>query len=546
MTATYGSCLVLEIWSGRHVEQELPVTVSSLEPAFRIVVQKGTDVTGFVDRFHEILSRVEISRHHSRVDVTPLARVAPPKLSPLLSAGQISEIGCHLFGLEVAPVHQDPVSGELFTSIFRELRQRLTTSLRRVFFDYARTQTTHRPVHYHSLGRRGTVKAVWEADRVMSEVASGFDFLLQLTPVNTTEAWNKFRRSRYERTPRFHYRPLRVEPMALKRKLYRAPVERIEDPALGLIFQEKVDELDRQITLLKDRNTPRFILGSEQLYGEVEDSLEALAMQILTGTRARSRGERLEEVLDAEAFASRAREEIEYYRAGYPELDAKVEVRTDISTLMVSKGSLLVSSGTRIPASRVEALLQHEIGTHVLTYHNGKAQRLRMLSDGFAGYDALQEGLAVLTEYLVGGLSISRLRLLAARVVAARGMLTGATFVDVYRALTREYGFEGHVAFNVAMRTFRGGGLTKDAVYLQGLHQILGYLAGGGDLDPLYVGKIGIDHIPIIHELRWRRVLTRAPLTPRYLSDPRVGERIELLKKGMTVMDLISEGRRTR
>ena len=66
--------------------------------------------------------------------------------------------------------------------------------------------------------------------------------------------------------------------------------------------------------------------------------------------------------------------------------------------------------------ARVGASLQHEVGTHLVTYYNGLEQPLRLLHVGLAGYDETQEGLAVLAEYLVGGLSRSRLRTLAERV----------------------------------------------------------------------------------------------------------------------------------
>ena len=38
----------------------------------------------------------------------------------------------------------------------------------------------------------------------------------------------------------------------------------------------------------------------------------------------------------------------------------------------------------------------------------------------------MQEGLAVLAEYLVGGMTPARLRLIAARVIACQAMLTAA------------------------------------------------------------------------------------------------------------------------
>ena len=57
------------------------------------------------------------------------------------------------------------------------------------------------------------------------------------------------------------------------------------------------------------------------------------------------------------------------------------------------------------------------------------------------------------------------------------------------------------------MRVFRGGGLTKDIVYLRGLDQLLAYLGRGGDIEPLLIGKLGPDHIGMVKELQWRKVL---------------------------------------
>ncbi len=85
-----------------------------------------------------------------------------------------------------------------------------------------------------------------------------------------------------------------------------------------------------------------------------------------------------------------------------------------------------------ISRQRVAALLHHEIGTHLLTWHNGKQQKLRLMHSGLAGYEGFQEGLALLAEFLSGGLTAGRLRLLAARVLACRAMLTGATFLETF------------------------------------------------------------------------------------------------------------------
>ena len=89
------------------------------------------------------------------------------------------------------------------------------------------------------------------------------------------------------------------------------------------------------------------------------------------------------------------------------------------------------------------------------------------------------------------------------------------------------------------MRTYRGGGLTKDAVYLKGLCDILKYLGEGGELEILFVGKLATHHIPIIRELQWRGVLGPPPMLPRYLSQPAARAKLEQLHGGYSVLDLV-------
>jgi uncharacterized protein (TIGR02421 family) len=183
------------------------------------------------------------------------------------------------------------------------------------------------------------------------------------------------------------------------------------------------------------------------------------------------------------------------------------------------------------------------VGTHIVTYVNGRAQPLRQLSVGLPAYDELQEGIAVLSEYLVGGFSRPRLRLLAARVLAVHRMINGASFVEVFRELDRAHDFAQRAAFNITMRVFRGGGLTKDIVYLRGLVGVLAYLREGGELEPLLVGKLGPQHVPIVEELQWRKVLVPPPLRPRHLDDPEAVRRLTDLRRGVAVLDLVKGGR---
>jgi uncharacterized protein (TIGR02421 family) len=166
---------------------------------------------------------------------------------------------------------------------------------------------------------------------------------------------------------------------------------------------------------------------------------------------------------------------------------------------------------------------------------------LRLLKVGLAGYDGLQEGLAVLAEYLVGGLSRGRLRTLAARVVATDQMIRGTPLTETFRVLTQEHGFQPRPAYTIALRVYRGGGLTKDAVYLRGLMEMVEYIRRNGDLEPLFIGKLAMDHIPIVRELLLRGVLRPPPLRPRYLDDPQAANRLQRLRQTANALDLLDE-----
>ena len=101
--------------------------------------------------------------------------------------------------------------------------------------------------------------------------------LLNVTPVNVEKSWKEFINNKYAKQPTFYYRPLIKDPFVLKQELYSIPVNRVDDPAFSILFRDKVEELDRQITLLEDRGTINFLHESRQLYEEVDEKLLALA-----------------------------------------------------------------------------------------------------------------------------------------------------------------------------------------------------------------------------------------------------------------------------
>ncbi len=537
LAESFGAFLVIETWSDQ--DEAWGELKPVYRPAFSILTEPRDAADSAAQTLEKALGQIEVQRAEAQVMLTKNRRPWPKGLRRLIEPQVAKRIGCHSLGLAIRPVFQDPQSGEAFPLIQRALHRGLGRAIRRAVFTFTRDQTSQRPAHFHALGPRSLVKLVWQVDRELAEIADDFDFLLCVTPTNGDSAWNTFRRHRFAAAPDFIYRPLPVDPALVKRQLYRIPIEKIEDPALEALFRAQQAELDRKLTMLGDRGTRRFLYGSLQLYGKVDAGLLQTALEILQKVPVRRRGRPAANALDARAFAARAEQEIRYYREKDARVWSRVEIRDDVLGVLVSQGNLLIDKRQKFSGDRVEALLAHEVGTHILTYFNGQAQPFRQLHSGLPDYEELQEGLAVLAEYLTGGLTGGRSRMLAARVLAAMMVQEGADFPEVFRTLHVQHGFAQKAAFRITLRVFRGGGLLKDMIYLRGLNRVLDHLGNGGAFQPLLVGKFGADHLPIIRELQWRKVLAAPALKPRYLENTAAAARLEQVRQGVSVLELI-------
>jgi uncharacterized protein (TIGR02421 family) len=526
-TAELGSFLLLEIWAGPASSRDFVIhaptgaaaaTAHALERALRALPAD------------ELATSVAVHTTDDR---------HAPDMQPLLSAQDCWEIGCLALGLEVPPIYRDEQTGAVYPVFLRRVRQLLSGVLRQTAFEFARVQTTAGVESHRALGPRSFGDVTDHIDRELTEIEQSFQLLLLVSPVNPDEAWQGFRAARFTKQPLFRYRLLPVDPDVLKRRLFALDLDAIADPAMGFLLRDKRDELELQITLLSDRNLPGFRYASMRLYGAVDDVLLRVARDILQTVRP-SETAGSGNAVNAEAFAARAHAELDRYRTTAPDLAPDVQIRTDIMGLMVSRGNLLISSRLSLHPERVEALIHHEVGTHMLTYYNGRQQPLRQLYTGLADYDELQEGIAVFTEYLAGGLNAARMRLLAARVVAAHCVEHGAEFLDTFRVLVNEHAFMAGVAFDIAERVHQGGGFTRDLIYLRGLLRLVEYLRGGGAVEPLFIGKIAAKHIDIIDELLARGYLRPPRLVPRVLELPQAAERLAAARRGITLMEMVS------
>ncbi len=167
--------------------------------------------------------------------------------------------------------------------------------------------------------------------------------------------------------------------------------------------------------------------------------------------------------------------------------------------------------------------MAEEIEIHSYRAIAGRNSTLALLGSGLANHLAVDEGLAyhyvqsvnaqvygkyeekkwnaTLTTGFVAGvlvppLSFPELRSFLEKMFIVSEVLDGATWEDANE-------FALQAAWRRCCRVFRGGRCLslKDRVYLQGHLEISDYLMSGGDLQRLYVGCVGIDHLGDMAEL---------------------------------------------
>jgi uncharacterized protein (TIGR02421 family) len=536
MEEHFGVFLFIEICADDTFE---PSSLAPTCPAFEIIAPDLASMPTTIDALQKSLQKIRIHGMRAEVRLKADPDFTPTSLRPLKLTQPPEAVGRFYVGLRVRPIFRDADSGVVFPLVLQTMRNQLAKALRRGIAEFTGTDAAIRSLHHETLGPTALVKAARLVDQQLCEIAESFDFLLQVTPVNSDPAWTEFEAGRFKTAPRLHYRPLPYRPSELKRRLFNIEVERIEDTTLAMLFWEKQNEIDRQLTALHDLGTKDFILSSQKLYGTPEPDLLQLAAELLEGIENCPGDHSNNPMVGIHEIVLRSREEIDFYHNRLNSFNATVELRDDIASgIMVSHHRLLLSNTLEMRADRLEPLLHHEIGTHLLTYFNGRCQPFRQLYAGLAGYEELQEGLAVLAEYLTGGLTHSRIRGLAARVLTVASLLQGASFIETFQRLIEECQLVPRQAFVTTLRAYRGGGFTKDIIYLRGLRDLLAFLKRGHDLEPLYVGKIGLHQLPFVQELRRRGIINAPALLPRFWDDPECRQKLEN-SRGMTVTELL-------
>ncbi|AKP74341.2 N-formylglutamate amidohydrolase [Piscirickettsia salmonis] len=411
--------------------------------------------------------------------------------------------------LEIKKIFMDEETGEVFPLVLEKLQEGLYSAVLDTavcFNEKLKRSKLKRVDLLHS----EIEPIVITVDRGLYSLAKGMETLRYVNPINIQQEKKRvFANRRYN--PEFRYRQLRLDPYDFREKLYSLPVSQIQDPMLRGLYRAVVDNYAIKIELLASVGTPHFLYNSLRYYGEPTAKDIANARFILHAGLLQG-----EDSVETNISAEEAKGTFEQAVLDYGFTDCQVIVSTRIvAKAMVdnSRRALLINRNAQFSALEIAALIHHELGVHLVTTMNALVQPLSVFRLGLPGDTYTQEGLAVLSEYLSGNINLHRLKQLSLRVVAVDMMVNGMSFSSIFNYLIEEHKITLDESFNLTMRVFRGGGFTKDYLYLSGLRDLAAF-SQTRDVSPLLIGKTGLQFIDTLDSLLERQIVLR----PQYIT----------------------------
>lgn len=303
------------------------------------------------------------------------------------------------------------------------------------------------------------------------------------------------------------------------------------------LIKRQCEEYSQAAQMLSVRGTSTFCELATSLYGSPDDAfysggprlseLGTLLFDVLTALDVQLQSE-----ADVKRYTPKQAQEILQERLSpfFNQHPGKVTVMVSdgmVADASAGADSIKLSQQAMFSDRDLKYLEVHEGWVHVGTTLNGAMQPYCFfLSKGSPSSSVIQEGLAVITEVVTFSSYPGRVRKITNRVIALDKVRQGANFLDIYRYFI-ECGLSEEDSYNQAVRIFRGstpegGPFTKDLSYAKGfllIYNFMRFAISQRHIDSiplLFTGKLVLDDLPLLGELRDREIL--AP--PVYLPPP--------------------------
>ncbi len=499
----HGNCLIYDIHSYNYLRRDSDDT-----PTFNV----GTEQLN-TQLWNKVI------RHWSK----SLAKISLPNITTRAAVDEVfygrgyltAFVQQHFFKTLVLPtevkkIYMDESTGEVFPLVLNALKVGLKEVILANAMYFSKQCKPKTPSIKTKLLSLYIEPAVAHVDEELYKLAKGISTLTYINPKNIVGEKKRFFAKHYNYQPQFDYRQVRINPFEFREKLYRLPVDAIKDASIQQLYRDVIDTFATKIDLLSTINSEKFLYNSLRYYGEPSDDDIRIAKFLLFAKPFEPMPPRN---LNAEQAKAQCLQALKMYK-----IQCKVQITHKIVALaMVAGKTMMINKNIKVNQTEMNALIHHELGVHMVTSSNADLQQLNVFKLGLPGNTYTQEGLAILAEYMTGNISLPRLKTLALRVIAVQMMINRHDFSHTFRSLINDYDMDKEEAFRLTVRVYRGGGFTKDFLYLRGVKDALLFYQRES-LNNLYVGKTGFSHLKTINEMVERKMVSKPVHLPVYLQ----------------------------
>ena len=333
-------------------------------------------------------------------------------------------------------------------------------------------------------------KGLFAIDRNLDRLNKGIELLTYLNPLNSEKEKQKFYASKFTEVPQFRYPKRKFNAFKLQQGLFLNNLEDINDHHIRTLYQSIIYYYSNVLQcsdVIGEKK--KFFYNSLRLYGAPKEKDVQNAKFIIHFKNLHQEDPKVYSALDAIAYFENFVKRYDFH------MNIKLSNSIAADAMVSNKlQTLFVKKNARFSENQLQTLANHEIGVHMVTTFNGLNQPLKIFSNGFPKNVETQEGLAVFSEYMSGALTLGRLKTLAYRVIAADSLTDGYDFADTFDLLHNQYKLDRDKAYIISLRVHRGGGFTKDFLYLTGLKKVYDYYQQHGDLSIFLTGKVSLEH----------------------------------------------------
>lgn len=494
----FGGSIIYDIHSYNYKRDD----IHEEYPIFNIGTEKvnKTKYAKYITRFMKELGKIKFENIENRVAENEVF------FGRGYFAKFISEDFSHtlVLPLEVKKIYCDENSGDIFPSVVNLVSEGLKNAIISTSLYFNNNETNNKVTNKSKLLSNIDDPVLISVDKKLYSLLKNFETLVYVNPKNLENSKKVFFESRYRKEPDFHYSPLKIDPYELKKRLYQLPIGDMQDVSIQLLYKEIIEEYSVTIDLLASRGTNDFLYNSLKLYGKPNEIDVMNAHYII---QSYGKDDESNKNLVKNDIYNMFTNELKGWNMG-----GKITFAKNMAArIMVNsaKKTLVINEKAKFNENDIKLLSQHELGVHMLTTMNAANQPLKFLSLGTPNNVETQEGIAVLSEFLTGTMHINRLKDLAYRVIAVNKMVKGNSFREIFEYFVENHDFDRDSAFNLTARVLRGGGFTKDYLYLRGFIKIYNYFISGESIEELLIGKTSLEYSHLFNELVSRGYLKK-------------------------------------